>query len=128
MQTIQRSFLKPRRRNKRFEELLAFQCRAYKLPEPHEQYRFAQSMGRQFSADFAWPAYKLLLEVQGGIWREGGGAHSHPLNLERDIEKQQHAVLLGWFVLPVTTDQVEKGEAIATLQEVLVARGWKPPC
>ena len=128
MSSIQRSFLPRQRKNKRFEDLLAFQCRAYQLPQPHEQYRFAQSMGRQFSADFAWPAYHLLLEVQGGIWRAGGGAHSHPLNIERDIEKQQHAVLLGWFVLPVTTDQVEKGDAIVLLQKTLIARGWTPPC
>lgn len=127
MGTIQQqSFLKPLRRNKRFEELLAFQIRAYKLPEPHEQYRFAQSLGRQFSADFAFVQHRLLVEVQGGIWREGGGAHSHPLNLERDIEKQQHAALLGWFVVPVTTDQVQKGEAIALLMRVLMARGWTP--
>lgn len=127
METIQRSFLPPLRRNKRFEDLLAFQIRAFKLPDPHEQYRFAQSLGRQFSADFVWPAYQLLLEVQGGIWRAGGGAHSHPLNLERDIEKQQCAALLGLLVLPVTTDQVKKGEAIVLLQRVLIARGWVAP-
>lgn len=126
MATIQKSFLPPLRRNKRFEDLLAFQIRAYRLPEPHEQYRFAQSMGREFSADFAWAAFKLLLEVQGGIWRRGGGAHSHPTNIERDIEKHQHATLLGWFVLPVTTDQVQKGDAIVLLQRVLIARGWVP--
>jgi hypothetical protein len=115
-----------KKRNARFEELFEFQCGAYKLPEPHQQYYFAESMGRKFRSDFAWPAYKLLVEIEGGIWRAGGGAHSHPIDIERDIERRQHAVLLGFFMLPVITDQVKKGEAIIIVQRVLASRGWKP--
>jgi hypothetical protein len=126
MQTLQQSFLKPPRHNKRFEDLFAFHCRAFKLPDPEEQYRFALTLGRQFRADFAWPKYQLLVEVEGGIWRRGGGAHSHPINVERNIEKHQHAALLGYIVLPVTTDEVKTGKGIELAMRVLIARGWTP--
>jgi very-short-patch-repair endonuclease len=116
-----------RRKNERFERELAFQIKAHGLPEPHEQYFFAEELGRKFRADFAWPAseYRFLLEVQGGIWRRGGGAHSHPQNIERDIERGQIIALLGWIFVPVTTDQVKSGHAIAVLERLFAARGWR---
>jgi len=119
------------RRNERFEQELSFQIRAHGLPEPHEQYRWATELTtetgrpRQFRADVAWPVYRLLCEVQGGLWMRGGGGHSHPMHIEKDIEKQQCAALLGWQIVPVTTDQVKKGEAIALLERLFASRGWK---
>jgi very-short-patch-repair endonuclease len=127
MTRLQQSFLPPARSNSRFEDLFAFHCRAFKLPEPEEQYRFALPLKREFRADFAWPKYRLLVEVQGGIWRRGGGAHSHPSNLERDVVKQQHAALLGYIVLPITTDEVKSGKGIELAMRVLISRGWQPP-
>lgn len=106
------------------EREFAFQCKALRLPEPIEQYQFAPP--RRFKADFAWPQYRLLVEVQGGIWRRGGGAHSHPLDLERDIERTQHMALLGWWFLPVTTDEVRSGHAVEVTQRVLHRLGWQP--
>jgi very-short-patch-repair endonuclease len=102
-----------------FERDLAFQILASGLPKPVTQYPFAESMGRKFKADFAWPEAKLLVEVIGGIWQKGGGGHSHPMHIVKDIERQQHAVLLGWFVLPVTTDQVKNGEALTLVESAL---------
>jgi very-short-patch-repair endonuclease len=111
--------------NARFEDLLAFQIKSLGLPAPERQYRFAKGMKRQFESDFAWPELKLLVEVEGGIWKRGGGAHSHPLDVERDIERRQYAVLLGFFVLPVITDEVTSGKAIAVIQQALAVRGWQ---
>lgn len=119
-----------RRRNARFEEQLAFEIRAHRLPQAHEQYRWATELvnengrPRQFRADFAWPAFKLLVEIQGGLWMRGGGGHSHPMHIEGDIEKQQCAVLLGWHLFPVTSDHVKHGEAIGLVMRALAARGW----
>jgi len=115
-----------KRKQKRFEEEFAFQCRAFKLPPPIEQYYFAKSLGRRFTADFAWPQYRLLVEVQGGIFRPGGGAHSHPLNVERDIEKAQYIALLGLMLLPITPKNLKSGLAIELTQRILVLRGWRP--
>jgi very-short-patch-repair endonuclease len=108
----------------RFEALLGFQISACGLPKPQEQVVFAT--GRKFAADFGWPEFKLLVEVQGGIWRKGGGAHSHPNNILRDIEKLQLAVLNGWSLFPVTTDEVKRGEAVKLIEVALKSKGWKP--
>lgn len=124
-----------------YERELIFQVRAYKLPKPYSyldaegvecyQFKFALAMERHFRADLAWPDYKLLVEVQGGIWRQdeagrAAGAHSHPIDLERDIERMQYAALLGYTVLPVIPREVKSGHAIDLIQRVLVKRGWKP--
>jgi very-short-patch-repair endonuclease len=114
-----------RSRNERFERELSFQIRAHGLPQPHEQYHFAAELGRKFRADFAWPQYKLLCEVHGAVWQRGGGGHSHPTGILKDIERYQIACLLGWFVVPVTTDHVRKGEAIALLERIFASRGWR---
>lgn len=107
-----------------FEALLLFQLRATRLPTPETQFSFAS--GRKFAADFAWREFKLLVECQGGIWRRGGGAHSHPNNILRDIEKLQLAVLNGWSMFPVTTDEVKSGQAVQLIELALKSKGWKP--
>lgn len=108
------------------EDLFRFQCRALKLPPPVEQFEFAASMGRLFRSDFAFTEYQLLVEIQGGIWLKGGGAHSRPLKIAGDIRRQQYAVRLGYFLLPFTPDEVVSGHAIEWTQEVLHHLGWRP--
>jgi very-short-patch-repair endonuclease len=114
------------KKNKRFEDELLWQIRIHRLPEPEREFYFAEP--RKFRSDFAWPAYRVLLEIQGGIWQRGGGGHSHPMHIVKDIERQQHAALHGWFVVPVTTDQcrIKDGGAVAVLESVLKGRGWTP--
>jgi hypothetical protein len=129
--TAERRQLSAPNGNERFERQLLQHIRALKLPEPETQYRYATALvnhngkPRQFRADFAWPAveYRLLVEVQGGIFMRGG-AHSLPTNIVRDIEKHQCAALLGWYALPVTTDQVKKGEAIGLIEQFFSSKGW----
>lgn len=104
----------------RFENLLDFQLKAAGVDSFERQYRFIE--GRKFSADFAWPRYRLAVEVQGGIWRKGGGAHSHPTMIERDIEKIQVGLTNGWAILPVTSDQVKRGEALRVIMAVIDQR------
>lgn len=122
-----------KRRKEDYENLYAFQVKALKLPEPVRQYRFAKELDRQFSADFVWTprqiptlAGVLLVEIQGGIWRPGGGAHSHPLNIERDIEKQQCIALLGYRFLPITEKDLKSGIAMELTLQVLKRLGWRP--
>lgn len=108
------------------ESGFAFQCKQFKLPRVEPQFPFAAAMGRKFSADFCFVDYQLLIEIQGGIWRPGGGAHSRPENIDRDIEKQQHAALLGFLLLPFTPQQVESRFAIEWTSQVLYKLGWRP--
>lgn len=118
--------LAARAKRARFEDLFAQQVAAARLAPPLRQYAFAKALGRRWDADFAWPDLKLLAEVDGGIWRRGGGAHSHPTNILRDMAKQNDAVLLGWRVLRFTTDEVTSGYALALLRRVMDPRETVP--
>lgn len=89
------------------------------------EYHFAKGLGRDFRADFGFPCFSLLVEVQGGIWRRGGGAHSRPANIERDIEKAQYAAILGYTLLPVTPADIKSGQAMYLINSLLLQRGLR---
>jgi hypothetical protein len=65
-----------------------------------EQYRFDSV--RLWRFDFAWPERKIAFEMEGAIWMRGGGGHSHPLGIEKDIEKYNAAAIQGWAVIRIT--------------------------
>lgn len=66
---------------------------------PVRQYRFHDT--RKWTFDFAWPAQKLALEIEGfGAGGFGGGHHNVPGAL-KDAEKFAEAVIMGWRVLRV---------------------------
>jgi very-short-patch-repair endonuclease len=118
--------LAARLRREAFEQLFAQQLTAARVAPAIPQYKFALALGRKWTADFAWPDLKLLLEVDGGVWRRGGGAHSHPSNILRDMEKQNDAALLGWRVLRFTTGEIKSGHALLFLERVMDPRGTVP--
>lgn len=92
-------------------------CVAAGLPRPHSEHQFHAVRRWQF--DYAFPESKIAVEVEGGIWRNGGGAHSHPLNIERDIEKYNAAAMLGWRVLRYAPENL--GNAVHDLRVILAA-------
>ena len=92
----------PQPRPEPYPELLALLADAG-LPVPVSEYVFASN--RRFRLDYAYPSHRVGIEVEGGIWRRGGGAHSHPTNILRDIEKHNLLVLLGWRVIRATPDK-----------------------
>ena len=105
-----------------WELLLAEQIRQAGLPEPVREWRFAAPK-RQWRADFGWPEYKLILEVEGGIWMRKG-RHTTGVGFTRDCRKYNDAALLGITVLRVTSGMVENGEALRLLERAL--KGEKP--
>jgi hypothetical protein len=111
------------------EKLLAIDIENAGLPPPIPQYKFHPK--RRWRADFGWPdffcsssddngdgiadePYKLLVEVEGGIWMPKG-RHIHPVGFTNDVIKYNNAVLLGWHLLRFTTDMVRDGTAINML-------------
>lgn len=90
---------------------------------------------RKWRFDFAIPALKLGIEIEGGIWRgrgwgsktanNPGGAHSHPTNILRDIEKQNAATMLGWRLLRLSENEIRSGESIRMTVD-LASRGSPP--
>ena len=83
------------------------QAKAAGWPPPEREYRFYNS--RRYRSDYAWIGESVALEVQGGIWRKKGGAHTGTGHL-RDMEKLNLAQTQGWTVLQLTPQQVENGE------------------
>lgn len=100
------------------------------IAEPIPAYQF--DLVRKWKFDFAWPDVHVAVEIEGGIWRgrgrgsktsdNTGGAHSHPLNILRDIEKYNAAARAGWRILRFTPDMVKKGEALAFMGTVGLPR------
>ena len=89
------------------EDILALQIKREGLLIPERGYRFHRHRKWQF--DFAYPDRKLAFEVEGGIWRRGGGAHSSGLAILRDIEKYNTATLMGWRVFRIHSEMILRG-------------------
>lgn len=85
------------------EEAFALHCQAEKL-YPVREYQFHPE--RRWRFDFAFPAEKLAVEV------EGIGRHQTIGGFKKDAEKYNAAALKGWRVLRYTTDMVMRGDAI----------------
>jgi len=56
--------------------------------------------GRKF--DFAWIRERLLVELDGGQWKRGGGRH----NTDDDRWKTAEAIACGWRVVHLSWTQV----------------------
>lgn len=57
---------------------------------------------RRWRFDYAIPAKKVAVEVDGGVWT--GGRHINPAGYINDMEKLNTAASMGWLVLRTTTD------------------------
>lgn len=68
------------------------------LPAPEAEFVFHPS--RKWRLDYAWPAAKLGLEVEGGVWT--GGKHGRGSGIVKDMEKSNGLALCGWRLLRVT--------------------------
>lgn len=97
------------------EAIYLWQVYAAGLPEPVREYKAIPT--RRYHYDFAWPARKLLVEIQGGIWTRG--AHARGAGIERDYEKTNLAMLAGWRVLQFSGGMVKSGEALEFTQRIL---------
>lgn len=83
-------------------------------PTPETEYAFAKGIGRRWRFDFAWPAQKLAVEIEGGTF--SGGRHTRGSGFEADAEKYAEAVLAGWRVLRVSTAMVTDGRALRLVE------------
>lgn len=97
------------------EARLALALRAHRI----EHAREFSLPGRAFRWDFAFPQARLLVEVQGGIWR-GKGAHNTGQAITRDCEKAAYAAMHGWRTFGVTGRQIDSGEAVQWISVALV--------
>lgn len=75
--------------------------------------------------DFWLEKEAILVEIQGGIWIKGGGAHSHPLDIMRNMRKQNDAALLGLTLLQFTPQEVKSGHAIDFTRKIISLKEQK---
>jgi very-short-patch-repair endonuclease len=101
------------------EETLAYQLKVAGYPPAVREYRFCK---RRWRLDFAWPAQKVAVEIDGGTWVRG--AHNRPVRIAQDHEKRNALVLMGWRVLTFTGEQVKKGTALGDIGRLLQQVGW----
>ena len=97
------------------ETALALQIKSVRLPEPEREFRFHPV--RKWRFDFAWPAYMLAVEIEGGVFVTG--RHSRGLGMLADMEKAATAMLMGWRVLRVGGKHVKSGAALGWIAALL---------
>ena len=75
---------------------------------------------RRWKMDAALPGLKIGIEIEGGAFTQG--RHTRGTGFIKDMEKYNHAALLGWRVLRFVPSQVLDGTAIAFIKKVLRVR------
>jgi len=110
------------------ESAFLFQISVLGIEKPTMQFRFR--IDRKWRVDFAWPKYKLAVECEGAIWRKDkfgnwAGAHSHPLNIERDIEKYNALAMEGYYLLRLTEKLIKSGDGSEMVKQFLSGENIK---
>lgn len=91
------------------------QIRGAGLPQPVRE--FAADVDRKWRFDFAWPAQRVALEVEGGVWT--GGRHTRGAGFIADCEKYNHLAIAGWVVLRVAVNHIKSGQALSWIQRAV---------
>ncbi len=82
------------------EDRFALLVRDFSLPKPVAQFSLHDNGDFVSRADFAYPAAKVLIEL------DGYRTHADERTFQRDRTKQNRAVLLGWTVLRYTWSDI----------------------
>lgn len=87
--------------------------------------------GRRWRCDFACPALRIAVEIEGGTWLRGQlgaegkprhGRHSHPLGFTDDCVKYNALAIAGWLVLRFDRTLVLNDQALFTVAQAIAAR------
>lgn len=109
--------------------------------QPEREYKFCHD--RKWRADLAFPALKIIIEVEGGLYGKpvicdkchlpvmrnlGGGRrmpvresgrHNTGAGFEKDVEKYNWAEIDGWMVLRFSGTMIKNGNAIKIILEAI---------
>ena len=94
------------------EDLLALEIRSAGLPEPKREYRFHSN--RRWLADFCWPEYRLIVEVNG-MTHVASRGHTSYAGIHRDYEKANGAQDMGYRYYQFDREMIESGDAVKTI-------------
>lgn len=81
-----------------------------------EEYQFHPT--REWRFDFAIPARRVAIEVEGGCFN--GGRHIRPEGYLRDMEKYNEAAVEGWCVIRVLPSELLM---LKTIRQIVRAMG-----
>ena len=87
-------------------------CQAELHTECLKEYRFYKP--RMWRFDYALPAHKIAIEVEGGVWTRG--RHTRPVGFLNDITKYNTAALCGWRLFRTTPDKLLSTSFIGLLK------------
>jgi len=96
-------------------DLFATLCEIEGIPKPETEYRFHAN--RKWRMDYAWPAKKVFLEVEGGVF--SGGRHTRGKGFVADMEKYNAAAAAGWTLIRCVPDDLKNGKAIQIIKETM---------
>lgn len=65
------------------------------------EHKFHPSVGWRF--DWAFPRYRVAVEVDGGQWMESGGRHAR----DSDRDKLNAAASMGWIIFRFSPEQLK---------------------
>jgi len=82
----------------------ALQDKTDGYPDPVSEYHFSKQIGRNHRFDWAWPEQRVAVEIDGGVWVQGGGRHAQDV----DREKLNIASSLRWFVFRFSIQMLQK--------------------
>lgn len=82
------------------------------LPDPVVQMPMRLPNGKPIRVDFAWPAAKVILEVDHSWWHDG----SEPIRLDKERDRQ--LAMIGWMSLRITDSDVKDGRLPIILAEI----------
>lgn len=79
--------------------------------------------GRRFAADFWFPALRLAIEVDGGLWLGARGGHTSGDGAHRDRERDILAYLSnGILTFRVGTNHLGDGNALEWVKKIIDRR------
>ena len=93
--------------------------------EVWNEFRFTSErryrIDKAIPVDLSGKTIKIALEIHGGIWRKGGGAHSRPANIERDHHKSTLLNLDGWTLIICSPQEIKKqpGKVIDLIKKAI---------
>lgn len=101
------------------------------LPRPEREVQLIPK--RRFKWDFVWEDERLAVEIQGGLHGTGApcrvckqrkpSGHTSAEGIQRDMEKNNLALLHGWVVLQFSArDLSDRGNALEVLAAALRQR------
>jgi very-short-patch-repair endonuclease len=90
-------------------------CKSFKIKPPVREHRFLDN--RKFRFDFAWIEERIAVEIEGGIWINGG--HNRGRGYSKDMEKYNLAVLNGWRVLRFAPSDIKKENTYDLINKLL---------